>query len=88
MSEPLVDVTGARRERERRRFVRRLKFFGLVAGVLVVVTGLVWTITASSLFSVREVRIEGLELADRESVEAAAGIGIGTPLAPRILAQT
>lgn len=81
MSEPLVDVTGARRERERRRFVRRLKFFGLVAGVLVVVTGLIWTVTASSLFSVREVHIRGLELADMESVEAAAAIGIGTPLA-------
>ncbi len=81
MSEPLVDVTGARRERERRRLIRRLKVSGLVVGLLVVVTGVVWTFTASSLFAVQEVHIEGLELADRESVEAAAAIEVGTPLA-------
>jgi cell division protein FtsQ len=80
MNEPLVDVTGARRERERRRLLLRLKLVGGVTGVLAVVSGLFWVVAASSLLAVREVNVQGVHLATVESVQDVAAIEIGTPL--------
>lgn len=81
MTEPLVDVTGIRRERERRRLMWWLKIAGIVGGVVVALGVVAWVFLVSSLLSVQEVRVEGVSLVGPEAVVAAADIQVGTPLA-------
>lgn len=81
MSEPLIDVTGVRRERSRRKVVRRLKFVGVVASGVLAIAVIVWVFWSSALFAVQEVHVEGTSVVNPGSVLDAAGIVPGTPLA-------
>lgn len=81
MTEPLVDVTGARRRRARARLRRRLVVAGIVAGVLAVIGGVAWVVLGSPWLAVREVRVEGATLVPVDQVVAAAAVPLGTPLA-------
>ena len=77
MTEPLVDVTGARRRRARARLRRRLVVAGIVAGVLAVIGGVAWVVLGSPWLAVREVRVEGATLVPVDQVVAAQFPRIG-----------
>ena len=81
VTEPLVDVTGRRRRKQREARVRWLKRLGIVTAVVAVVGTLIWVVSFSSLLAVSEVRVEGASLATVDEVIAAAGVEIGVPLA-------
>lgn len=80
MSEPLIDVTGRRRLRQREARRRLLRRLGLVAAVLAVAGGLVWLFYGSPLLVVRSVEVRGNTLVSAEEVTAAAAVPLGTPL--------
>lgn len=80
MSEPLVDVMGARRRRERARRLRRLKIVGVATAVLAVIGAFVWVIDGSPWLRVAEVRVEGTALTTPEEVRRAAGVEPGQPM--------
>ena len=67
MTEPLVDVTGARRRRARARLRRRLVVAGIVAGVLAVIGGTPSAIEPLTSHSVRLVpgTFEGNDVAKK-----------------------
>lgn len=81
MTEPLVDVTGARKRRARARLKRRLTIAGVLVGVLAVVGGALWVVYASPWLATREVRVEGNSLATTEDILAAAAVPLDVPLA-------
>lgn len=81
MTEPLVDVTGARRRRAQARLRRRLTVLGVVLGVLAMVGGALWAVYASPWLAAHEVRVEGNALVPADEVAAAAAVPLGTPLA-------
>ena len=81
MSQPLIDVTGRRRRRARERLRHRLLVAGSVLGVLAVLGGLGWLVTASPAFVVRTVAVTGTSLTPAEDVRIAAGVPAGVPLA-------
>lgn len=81
MTEPLVDVTGARRRRARARLRRRLGLAGVALGVLAVVAGLLWVVYASPLLAAQQVEVEGASVIPTDEVVAAAAVPLGTPLA-------
>ncbi|HHU38562.1 MAG TPA: FtsQ-type POTRA domain-containing protein [Propionibacterium sp.] len=81
MTEPLVDVTGARRRRARARLKRRLVIAGVAAGVLAVIAAVLWVVHASPWLAAREVRVEGNTLVTTEEVLGAAAVPLGTSLA-------
>ncbi len=81
MTEPLVDVTGARRRRARERLKRRLTLAGILLGVLALVVGGVWAVYGSPWLAARDVRVEGNVLTPTEQVVAVAAVPLGTPLA-------
>ena len=80
MTEPLVDVTGARRRRARARLRRRLRVAAVVVGVLAVVGGAVWAVLGSSVLAVSEVQVRGTVLLSPDQVAQAAAIRTGEPL--------
>jgi cell division protein FtsQ len=55
--------------------------WAVVAGVLVLVGLVAWTVLGSGLFGVREVRVEGARLVTAVEVRDAAGVPDGVPLA-------
>lgn len=81
MTEPLVDVTGARRRRARARLRRRLQVAGVVVGVLALIGGAVWVVFGSPLLAAAEVRVSGTNILTPEQVVQAAAIPLGGPLA-------
>ncbi|MBK8463386.1 MAG: FtsQ-type POTRA domain-containing protein [Nigerium sp.] len=81
MSEPLIDVTGARRRRARTRLLRRLKVAGVIAAVLTVIGAGVWVVYGSSWLRTEEVRVSGADLTGADAVLEAAGVPLGEPLA-------
>ena len=81
MSEPLVDVTGARRRRARARLRRRLRVAGIVLGVLAVLGAGAWAVLGSPLLAASEVRVTGTRLLTPDQVAQAAAIPLGGPLA-------
>lgn len=81
MTEPLVDVTGARLRRDRARRRRRLAVAGAVLAVLALVAGLVWAVWASPWLVAKQVRVSGTSLLTPEQVVSAAAVPLGTPLA-------
>ncbi|MFT3877279.1 MAG: FtsQ-type POTRA domain-containing protein [Propioniciclava sp.] len=81
MSEPLIDVTGARKRRARARLIRRLRLAGFLTVVLALVGGGVWLFHGSPWLAVREVRVTGTALTSVDEIKAAAAVPIGAPLA-------
>ncbi len=81
MSEPLIDVTGARRRRARARLIRRLRAAGIAAAVLAIVGFGVWAVYGSEWLRTRAVTVTGADLTGTEAVLEAAGLPLGTPLA-------
>lgn len=81
MSEPFVDVTGARRRRARRRLLRRLRFVGILLGVAGLVGGGFWLVWGSSWFTLTQVEVTGTALTTPDEVLAAAAVPLGGPLA-------
>ena len=59
MSEPLVDVTGARRRRARAQRLRSVKRGAVALGVLLVVGALVWVVWGSPWLLARHVEVRG-----------------------------
>lgn len=81
MTEPLVDVTGARRRRARARLRRRLTVAGIVAAVVALVGGGVWLVLGSPYLVARQVAVHGTSIVTPEQVEEAAAVPLGSPLA-------
>jgi len=81
VTQPLVDVTGRRRRRARERLVRRLQLVGALAAVLALLGGGAWLVTASPVFVVSSVAVEGAKLTPADDVRTAAAVGEGVPLA-------
>lgn len=81
MTEPLVDVTGARQRRQRARMRRRMIVAGIVAGVLAVIGVAVWVVWASPWFSVTKVEVRGTQFVSAEQVQQVAEVPLGTSLA-------
>lgn len=76
----LSDVTGrlARKRRDQRK--RRLRWIWLVSGLLVLTGVAVWVIWFSQLFTVRSVRVEGVNLITSDHVVSVAQVPLGTPV--------
>lgn len=81
MTEPLVDVTGARRRRARARLRRRLTVAAVLLAVVALVGGAVWLVLGSPYFVARQVAVRGTALVTVQQVEEAAAVPLGTPLA-------
>lgn len=81
MTEPLVDVTGARRRRDEARRRRRLTVVGVLVGVLVLVGGVVWLFQGSPWLAASRVRVEGTQVLTPDAVAQAAAVPLGGPLA-------
>lgn len=81
MSEPLVDVTGARRRRARARLKRRLLVGGVLLGVVLLVGGVVWLFQGSPWLAASRVRVEGTHVVTPDAVVQAAAVPLGGPLA-------
>lgn len=81
MSEPLVDVTGARRRRARQRLRRQLIIAGVIAGVLAVLGGAAWVVWGSPWLAAEQVEVTGTRLLTTEEVTGAAAVPLGGPLA-------
>lgn len=81
MTQPLVDVSGRRREKERLARRRRLRVVAAVLAVLGAVAGLGWVVWGSPLLVVREVQVSGTSLLTTESVVQTAAVPLGVPLA-------
>lgn len=81
MTQPLVDVTGRRREHQRRVRRRRLRLLAAVLAVAAVAGGLVWVVFGSPLLVAREVEVGGTALLTPESVVQTAAVPLGVPLA-------
>ncbi len=81
MSEPLVDVTGARRRRARAQRLRWVKRGAVALGVLLVVGALVWVVWGSPWLLARHVEVRGTAILSAEEVTEAAQVPLGTPLA-------
>jgi cell division protein FtsQ len=67
--------------RARQRRLRAALPWAVGVGVLAVVGLLIWTVYATAVFGVREVRVVGAAVASVEQVRAAAAIGARSPLA-------
>lgn len=80
MTEPLVDVTGARRRRTAARLRRRLTVVGTLAGVVTAVAGGAWLMGSSDVFSTDEVVTDGLAILTHDQVVEAAAVPLGAPL--------
>lgn len=81
MTEPLIDVTGARRRRARAKLRRRMIVVGIVAAVLGLIGGAGWLVGWSSVFAIEEVTATGLVTLDEATVVQTAAIPLGEPLA-------
>ena len=81
VTEPLVDVTGARKRRAQARLRRRKTVVGVLLGVLVLFGGGAWLMGYSSVFSVDKVTISGLATLTYDEVVATAALPLGGPLA-------
>lgn len=81
MTEPLVDVTGARRRRLQARRRRRLKRAALAVGVSAVIGALAWVVWGSPWLLARQVDVRGATLLTPQQVIEAAHVPLGTPLA-------
>ncbi|WP_232548595.1 cell division protein FtsQ/DivIB [Propioniciclava soli] len=81
VTEPLVDVTGARRRRARARLLRRVRIAGVLVALVALVGGAAWLMGWSSVFSADEVATEGLVVLTHDEVVAAAQVPLGQPLA-------
>ncbi len=81
MTEPLIDVTGARRRRARAKLRRRMTVVGVVVAVLGLVGGAGWLVGWSSVFAIEEVTATGLVTLDEATVLQTAAIPLGEPLA-------
>ena len=74
MSEPLVDVTGARRRRARAQRLRWVKRGAVALGVLLVVGALVWVVWGSPWLLARHVDVRGTAILSAEEVTEAAQV--------------
>lgn len=81
MTEPLVDVTGARRRRLLARRRLRLKRAAITLGVLAVIAALVWVVWGSPWLLARQVDVRGATLLAPQQIVDAAQVPLGTPLA-------
>ncbi|MDO5534083.1 MAG: FtsQ-type POTRA domain-containing protein [Propionibacteriaceae bacterium] len=81
MNDPLVDVTGARRRRERARRKRQLTLLGAVAAVALLIGGGVWVVFGSGWLAVSEVSVSGTKILTPAQVIEAAEVPLGVPLA-------
>ena len=84
VTEPLVDVTGARKRRAQARLRRRKTVVGVLLGVLVLFGGGAWLMGYSSVFSVDKVTISGPfgEFFARDTQNEMVFIGGGAGMAP------
>jgi cell division protein FtsQ len=76
--------------RARRRRIRAVAPWGMGVAVVLVLGGLVWLATQTSVMGVNLIRVTGVSILDPEEVRAAAQIPAGTPLArvdTRVVAQ-
>ncbi|WP_420118482.1 cell division protein FtsQ/DivIB [Micromonospora sp.] len=74
--------------RARQRRMRAALPWAVLAGALVLVALVAWTVLGSGLFGVREVRVEGARLVTPVEVRDAAAVPDGVPLARVDLAAT
>ena len=81
MSEPLVDVTGARKHQERAKRRRWLKRAGLAALVGALLAGIAWVVWGSPWLLARQVEVTGVAVVTTQDVVDAASVPLGTPLA-------
>lgn len=81
MSEPLVDVTGARKRRGRAKRRRWLKCAGLAALVGALLAGIAWVVWGSPWLLARQVEVTGVAVVTTQDVVDAASVPLGTPLA-------
>ena len=81
MSEPLVDVTGARKRRGRAKRRRWLKRAGLAALVGALLAGIAWVVWGSPWQLARQVEVTGVAVVTTQDVVDAASVPLGTPLA-------
>ncbi len=81
MSEPLVDVTGARKRRGRAKRRRWLKRAGLAALVGALLAGIAWVVWGSPWLLARQVEVTGVAVVTTQDVVDAASVPFGTPLA-------
>ncbi|HRL48785.1 MAG TPA: FtsQ-type POTRA domain-containing protein [Propioniciclava sp.] len=81
MSEPLVDVTGARKRRGRAKRRRWLKRAGLAALVGALLAGIAWVVWGSPWLLARQVEVTGVAVVTTQDVVDAASVPLGTPLA-------
>ena len=81
MSEPLVDVTGARKRRGRAKRRRWLKRAGLAALVGALLVGIAWVVWGSPWLLARQVEVTGVAVVTTQDVVDAASVPLGTPLA-------
>ena len=72
---------GLRQQLEQRRALRRRLVTGaMAAGLLVLVVGLVWLLTASSLLAAKQVDVTGTAELGPDRVREAAAVPLGVPL--------
>jgi cell division protein FtsQ len=81
VSEPLVDVTGARKRRGRAKRRRWLKRAGLAALVGALLAGIAWVVWGSPWLLARQVEVTGVAVVTTQDVVDAASVPLGTPLA-------
>lgn len=81
MSGPLIDLNGRVRDRSRERRQRRVTLGTRVVIGVVVIAALGWVLTASPLFSVREVKVVGNTSVPATTILQAAQVPMGVPLA-------
>ncbi|QIK72968.1 FtsQ-type POTRA domain-containing protein [Propioniciclava coleopterorum] len=81
MTEPLVDVTGARKRRAQAKRLRTLKRVALAVGVLALIGALAWVVWGSPWLLARQVEVRGTSLLSVQQVTDAAQVPLDTPLA-------
>jgi cell division protein FtsQ len=80
-SSVLLPGPDLRRQLEQRRSLRRRLVTGaMAAGLLVLVVGLVWLLTASSVLAAKQVDVTGAQRLEPDQVRQAAAVPLGVPL--------
>ena len=81
MSEPLVDVTGARKRRGRAKRRRWLQRAGIAVLVAALLGAIAWVVWGSPWLLARQVEVTGVAVVTTQDVVDAASVPLGTPLA-------
>lgn len=81
MSEPLVDVTGARKRRGRAKRRRWLQRAGIAVLVAALLGAIAWVVWGSPWLLARHVEVSGVALLTSDEVVDAAQVPLDTPLA-------